>query len=225
MSAITVVVFDLDGTLIDSAPDLRTALNSMLSALGRRVLLLEEVTAIVGDGARVLVERALALTGGVEDHDAADLTRRFINLYESRCCSETSTYAGVEEALRLLAAAGLALGICTNKPERVTRAILSDLGLLHRFAVVVGGDTLGGIRKPDPRPLLATLAALDAAPAQGVMVGDSLNDIAAARGAGVPFIYHAGGYGGDDAATLATLGIDAVIREFSALPDAIRGLS
>jgi phosphoglycolate phosphatase len=222
MSAITVVVFDLDGTLIDSAPDLRTALNSLLAPLGRRQLDLEEVTGIIGDGARVLVERALAITGGGGAHDPAQLTRRFLELYESRCCEETRAYAGVEAALDHLAAAGIAFGVCTNKPERVTRAILSELGLLHRFPAITGGDSLAGIRKPDPRPLLATLGQLGAGPAEAAMVGDSRNDVVAARAAGMPVVYHAGGYGRDDA---PGLGVDAIIDAWPALPDAIRALS
>ncbi|QLH39933.1 MAG: phosphoglycolate phosphatase [Defluviicoccus sp.] len=224
MSAITVVVFDLDGTLIDSAPDLRTALNSLLATEERRALTLDEVISIVGDGARVLVERALALTGGNpgQEEDAARLTRQFLDLYESRCSLETRAYPGVEETLDHLAGAGLSFGICTNKPEQVTRNILSDLGLNDRFSTIVGGDSLNGIRKPDPRPLLATLATLGAPPESAVMVGDSRNDITAARAAGMRVIYHAGGYGRFDPDLPEP---DAAIADFPALPDAIRALS
>ena len=227
MRAITAILFDLDGTLIDSAPDLRAALNVMLEAEGRRSLRLEEVTRIVGDGVAVLVERALALTGGLPDggtggEETARLTARYVAIYESMAADLTRPYPGVPEALQQLRASGFKLGICTNKPERATRAILSDLDLDRYFAAIAGGDTVPGVRKPDPRHLQAVLAGLGATAEDAVMVGDSVNDVLSARAAGMPVIVRAGGYG---PVPTAELGADIVIEDFAELTDAIRRLS
>ena len=223
MRAITAIVFDLDGTLIDSAPDLRSALNVMLRQEGRRGLLLEEVTRIVGDGVGVLVERALGLTGAMPSpEDTVRLTARYVAIYEGMAADQTRPYPGVPETLAQLRSAGFKLGICTNKPERATRAILSDLDLDRYFAAVAGGDTVPGIRKPDPRHLRAVVAGLGAMPEMAIMVGDSVNDVKSARAAGMPVIVRAGGYGPVPA---VELGADVVIEHFAELPDAIGRLS
>lgn len=218
---LTCVIFDLDGTLIDSAPDLRTALNRLLAAEDRRVLALAEVTAMIGDGAAKLVERAFAATGGPAGAALPDLTRRFLALYEPHAADETRPVAGVPATLAALRGAGLELGICTNKPERATWAVLRALGLDGHFAAVVGGDSVPGARKPDPAMVLAVLDRIGARPDQAVMVGDSGNDVAAARAAGMPVIVRAGGY---SAVPATALGADAVIDDFARLPAAISAL-
>jgi phosphoglycolate phosphatase len=220
MSVVTIVIFDLDGTLVDSAPDLHGALNAVLTAEGRRPLSLREVESIIGDGAAVLVKRALVLTGDVPAAEAglSDLTARFLDVYAGRAAELTRAYDGVAETLAELAASGLALGVCTNKPEALSRTILQQLGLDRHFAAVIGGDSLNGIRKPDPRHLAAAIDALSGTPKQAVMVGDSANDVAAARALGVPVIIRAGGYAGLPA---EELGADAIVRRFAELPDAI----
>ncbi len=223
-NAINAVVFDLDGTLIDSAPDLRTAVNRMLAEKGRRALGLGAVTAMVGDGVHKLVERALTATGdgAPAGGELARATRRFIEFYEGHGAVLTRAYAGAVEALKCLRGEGYALGICTNKPQGPTREILDALGLGGYFSAVLGGDTLDGVRKPDPRHLLAAVERLGATPDRAVMVGDTENDVAAARGAGIPVIVVAFGYA---RVPVAELGADAVIGHFDELPEAIRRLS
>ncbi len=224
MNVFDLVVFDLDGTLIDSAPDLHVALNTALRGDGRRPLTLIEVESIVGDGATVLVRRALTLTGATvaEDDGVVALTTRFLAIYEQQGADLTRAYAGVPETLAKLAAEGFALGVCTNKPERLSRQILQQLDLIRYFQAVIGGDSLNGIRKPDPRHLLAAVEALGGKPERTVMVGDSVNDVAAARALGVPVIVRAGGYGQVPA---QSLGADAVVQAFAELPEAIAGLA
>jgi phosphoglycolate phosphatase len=224
MNVFDLVVFDLDGTLINSAPDLHVALNSALTGDGRRPLTLMEVESIVGDGATVLVRRALALVGGTvsEDDGMAALTTRFLAIYEQQAAELTRPYAGVPETLATLAAAGFGLGVCTNKPERLSRQILQQLDLNRYFQAVIGGDSLNGIRKPDPRHLLAAVEALGGKPEKTVMVGDSVNDVAAARALGVPVVVRAGGYGQVPA---ESLGADAVVQAFAELPEAIARLA
>lgn len=229
MSVVTCVIFDLDGTLIDSAADLHQALNAVLVAEGWRPLSLAEVKAIVGDGAAMLVRKALALAGNgaaappAEVIDAAvqALTPRFLAVYASHAADLTYAYAGVPETLAVLRGRGLALGVCTNKPEQVTRHILRSLHLDRYFGAVIGGDSVDGIRKPDPRHLLAAVDALGGTPGGTVMVGDSVNDVAAARGLGVPVIIRAGGYGQIPA---GELGADIVVHDFAELPAAIASL-
>jgi len=221
MGRFKAVVFDLDGTLIDSAPDLRTALNGLLAEHGRRPLTLDEVTAMIGDGASKLVERAFAATGDAAGDDLVSLTEGFLARYEGKAAVETRPYPGVPETLAGLVADGIALGICTNKPEAPTREILRDLGLDDAFTAIYGGDTIGGVRKPDPRLVLAVLEALGTVPEDAAFVGDNANDVGAARAAGLPIILRAGGY---TVVPADELGADAVIAEFRELPGALEGL-
>ncbi len=223
-NAINAVVFDLDGTLIDSAPDLRTAVNRLLAEKGRRPLDLGAVTAMVGDGVHKLVERALTATGDAvpAGGEIARATRRFIEFYEGHGAVLTRAYAGAAEALTRLKNEGYALGICTNKPHGATCEILGALDLEGYFSAVLGGDSLDGVRKPDPRHLLAAVERLGATRENAVMVGATENDVAAARGAGVPSIAVAFGYA---KVPVADLGADAVIGHFDELADAIRRLT
>lgn len=222
-NSIEAVVFDLDGTLIDSAPDLRTAVNRMLAEKGRPALDLGAVTAMVGDGVHKLVERALTATGdGAPAADeVAGSTRRFLEFYEGHGAVLTRAYPGAVEALKCLSGEGYALGICTNKPHGATRDILAALDLEGYFSAVLGGDSLDGVRKPDPRHLLAAVERLGATRETAVMVGDTENDAAAALGARVPMIAVAFGYA---KVPVADLGADVVIGHFDELPDAIRRL-
>lgn len=221
MRRITAVVFDLDGTLVDSAPDLRTALNRLLAEHGRRPLSLAEVTTMIGDGAAKLVERGFAATGAEAGDRLPALTDGFLAHYEGAASVETRPYPGVRELLATLRADGLALGVCTNKPEAPTREILRDLDLDGPFGAVFGGDTLDGIRKPDPRLLLAVLDTLGSTPEKAVMVGDNANDVGAARAAGMRVILRTGGY---TVVPAEQLGADAVITGFDELPSVLKGL-
>ncbi len=213
------LLFDLDGTLVDSVPDLAAAANRLLAELGRDPLGEAEVAAMVGDGVAKLVERALAARQ-VEDAATATCVARFVTLYEANATARTRPYPGVPQVLTELAAAGAALAVCTNKPEQATRAVLDGLGLARFFPVVLGGDSLAA-RKPDPAPLIAALDRLDVAPAAAAMVGDHRNDVLAAQGAGAAAIFARYGYG---LATLGALEPAAMIDTFAELPRALHGL-
>jgi phosphoglycolate phosphatase len=188
------VVFDLDGTLVDSAPDLHAAASAMLAGLGRREVTRAEATSFVGNGIERFVARCLEATGRTPDAETgAAALARFRAQYEAAPAALTRPYPGVPELLAALRASGRPLGVCTNKPEAPARAILGDLGLATHFDAVVGGDTLP-VLKPHPAPLLHCLAALGADPAEALYVGDSETDAETARAAGVPFALFSGGY-------------------------------
>jgi phosphoglycolate phosphatase len=215
------VVFDLDGTLIDSAGDLTDAVNRLLAEESRPPLGLAAVKGMIGDGARRLVERALAASGPEAPDAALDgLTARFLGHYEGHGAVLTRPYPGVPETLAALKAAGRRLGVCTNKPGGPTREILAELGLAPFFDAVMGGDETPA-RKPDPIHLLAVAAALGAGAASAVLVGDNENDAAAARAAGMPLILVAYGYA---RVPLAELPAAAVIARFADLPAALERL-
>lgn len=210
------VVFDLDGTLIDSVPDVRNALNTMLQSHGRRALSVDEVRLMVGEGAKVMLEKAFASTGGpCADHEAA--LAHYLDCYCANPVIDTTVYPGAMAALHRLSAAGIALGICTNKPERVTRLVLDALGLAPLMKAVIGGDTLP-YRKPDGRHVNETLARMGVTSGAVVYVGDSETDVAAARSAGLPVIVVSFGYAGDE---VRSLGADQVIDHFDQLDETI----
>lgn len=193
---IDTVIFDLDGTLVDSAADIAFAANAALAGEGLDPVTSEEAARIVGDGARKAVERAFALRGGPVDEDALDRgARAFSTAYVDPAQPVLGRlYPGVGETLARLAAAGLRLGVCTNKPQAAADRTLSALGVRERFRVLVGGDRTR-FRKPDPRHLLACLEPLGSRPASAAMVGDSTNDEEAARAAGTAFVGVSFGYG------------------------------
>jgi phosphoglycolate phosphatase len=184
-------VFDLDGTLVDSAPDIHAALNRVMAARGLAGFTLAEVTAMIGDGAKVLVERALAARDRPFD---AGAVAEFMADPAAEGAVEARAFPGIPEALARLEAEGWRLAVCTNKPVAMARALLGSLGLLGRFAALGGGDSFP-TRKPDPAHLLATIAAAGGAGTGAVMIGDHHNDIRAARGAGIPGLFVSWGYG------------------------------
>jgi phosphoglycolate phosphatase len=175
------IVFDLDGTLVDSARDLADASNALVAEYGGAPLGLAQVTAMVGEGAAVLVRRALQAAG--LDPDTPGALARFLELYDERLTTHTRPYAGIPEALVALRRSSRTLAVLTNKPQRPTTEILSRLGLTPAFAWVTGGDTAAG-RKPDPAGLLAIVDRAGATPESTVLVGDSPVDLATARHAG-----------------------------------------
>ncbi len=217
---VSLVIFDLDGTLIDSAADLAHAVNGMLTALGREPLQVGEVRAMIGDGMVKLVERALAARSLV-GVDPAAAHRMVLDRYEAEPVRATVPYPGVRAALEHLRAASVRLAVCTNKPAHLAEAILERLELAGLFARVVGGDSLP-FRKPDPRMLEAVLASFAAAPRDALMVGDSEVDAAAAEAAGVPMILMRHGYRRGPIERIAHL---AAIERFDELPGLIRALS
>jgi phosphoglycolate phosphatase len=199
-----IALFDLDGTLIDSAPDLRAALNRLMAAEGLAPFSLPEVVGFIGDGARVLVERALAARGRPF---AAGLLDRFLEDYTAHAAIETYAYPGISALLETLAEEGWRLAVCTNKPEAAAREVLGALGLTRHLAAIGGGDSFP-TRKPDPAHLLATLAAAGGEVSQAIMIGDHHNDMAAARGAGVKAIFVSWGYGPPEMAAGAPIAAD-----------------
>jgi phosphoglycolate phosphatase len=207
------LVFDLDGTLIDSAPDLRAALNEMLRERGRAPLSLAQVRQMIGDGAAALVARALAASG-VDPAAAADALPRFLQLYEADAVRLTRPYPGVPETLAALRRRGYRTAICTNKPQHATHTVLEGLGLLALFDGIAGGDRFA-IKKPDPGHLLGLIGAVGGAPDRAVMIGDGENDAAAAHGAGVPLVLMRYGYARGDPASLAA---NALLDRFDDLP-------
>ena len=207
----TLAIFDLDGTLVDSAPDIAAALNRLMARQHLAPFDLTEVTAMIGDGARALVEKAFALRAApLEEAPIA----AFLGDLEANSAALTRPYPGMVPALETLAAQGWTLAICTNKPMAPTNALLNSLGLAHYFALVLGGDSLS-VRKPDPRHVLAVLERLDMRPARAVMIGDHRNDIQAALGAGVRSIFAAWGYGegmGADASAASPADLIALLE-------------
>lgn len=190
----TVIVFDLDGTLVDSASDLQDAANRMLATLSRPPLDRETVIRFIGRGVETLVRRVLDHSGvaASEDEFLASLAA-FRRFYAEALTGQTRTYPGVEALLGDLSARGFALGVCTNKPEAPARELCEALGLAPFFGAIVGGDTLA-VKKPDPQPLLHTIERLGGTAAGALYVGDSETDYLTARAAGVSFIYFEGGY-------------------------------
>jgi phosphoglycolate phosphatase len=220
--AFDAVVFDLDGTLADTAPDLSAHLNEMLAEFGRPGLPLEEIRTMIGDGARVLLQRGLEASGGVPagaDLDALFL--QFLTRYTARPVRYGAVYDGVLDVLDGLEAAGVKLGVCTNKAQAPSDAVLAELGLDRYFPVVIGGDSLR-VRKPDPGHLRAVVERLGVAPQQAVMVGDSDTDLLTARATGMPCVLVSFGY---TRIAAAELGADRVIDHFDELCPALAALA
>jgi phosphoglycolate phosphatase len=215
------IVFDLDGTLVDSAPDLTAALNAVLTREGRPAVPLDAVRHMVGRGARYLIERAMEASGAPTDGAATDdLVQHFLQHYEANIAVTSRPFAGAEVIARRLAAMGHRLGICTNKPEGLSLKLLSELNLRELFPVVLGADSRT-YRKPDPRHLLDTVTTLRGRPESAVLIGDSDTDVKTARAANVPVIVVSFGYTEIPA---HELGADAVIDHFEALEDALAAI-
>jgi phosphoglycolate phosphatase len=185
------LVFDLDGTLVDSVPDLRRCLNRLMASRGLAAFSYAEVALMVGDGVRVLLTRAFAARDGALDEPAL---AAFMADYEANAAVDSALFPGIEAALAALAADGWRLAVCTNKPVVAARLLLTALGIAGYFAAVGGGDSFA-VRKPDPAHLRATIEAAGGDPRQAVMTGDHANDVAAAAGLGVPCVFAGWGYG------------------------------
>lgn len=209
MAPLATLVLDLDGTIVDSLPDLTAALNRLMTARGVAGFPATSVSAMVGDGTTKLVERAFAARSGEARPDDIEA---FVADYTAHATEATRAFPGVEETLGRLKASGWQFAICTNKTTAATHAVLDALGLAHWFAALGCGDTFP-VRKPNPAHLLGTLDAASGDPRRAVMVGDHANDIAVAKGAGLPSIFAAWGYGARSMAA----GASAVAERFAAL--------
>jgi phosphoglycolate phosphatase len=213
------VLFDLDGTLLDTAADIARALNRTLAERGWAPLPVSDVSCMIGRGSPILIERAAAAQGHVlNDVDQATMVERFFDHYgalEESNESDAKPYPGVTETLWSLHEAGMPLAVVTNKQQRFARGLLDRLNLMRCIDVVVGGDTCER-RKPDPQPLLFACESLAVPPAQALMVGDSVNDVSAARAAHIPIVCVPYGYNeGQDPRSLAC---DAMLDTLADLP-------
>ena len=204
---ICAVLFDLDGTLADTAPDLAGALNRLLAEHGRAAVPLAYARRVTSSGARGMLRVGFGIDPWHAEYDA--LRTRFLELYAENLCRETRLFDGIAELLAALEGRGLPWGVVTNKAERFTLPLLDALGLGGRTACVVGGDTTGRA-KPHPDPLLHAAQALALAPAACLYLGDDLRDVQAARAAGMPVLAAGYGYLGDEGDPGAW-GADAVI--------------
>lgn len=210
------LLLDLDGTLVHTVPDLAAALNRLMHSRGLAEFSFPQTASMVGDGVAKLVERAFAARGRAPDVDAV---AQFSADYGAHAAVESTPYPGVRQGLQRLSDEGWRLAVCTNKPEAAARSLLEALGLAAHFAAVGGGDSFP-VRKPDPAHLLATLRAAGGEVAHAVMAGDHANDIVAAKGAGVPCIFAAWGYG---PASMAA-GAIAVADDFPGMIETARRL-
>lgn len=213
-----VILFDLDGTLIDSAPDIMTAINRLLALKGLPVLTLDEVRAMIGHGVQMLVQRAFRYRGvELDGMPLVDMTTEFADIYAQHLVGETLVLPGAREAITHYRDRGIKLGVVTNKLQSATLTVLEHFGLLSSLDIVVGDAGLP--RKPDPAMLVHALAALGEKPEDAVMVGDSAADIEAAKRAGVMAIAVRGGYSNH---RIEDLGPDLIIETLTDLPEVLR---
>ena len=213
------IIFDLDGTLVDTAPDLIETLNVVLGREGLPVIPYDEARALIGAGARSMLERGLAAAGRPAaniDH----LYAHFVAHYADHVADRSRPFPGVEAALDVLAHRGFTFAICTNKLERLSVRLLKSLDLAHRFAAICGQDTFA-VQKPHPEALLGTLRRAGGRLDRAVMVGDSQTDIATARAALMPVVAVDFGY---TEVPVKDLEPDKIVSHYSHLPDAIEAL-
>lgn len=188
------VIFDLDGTLIDTAPDLVSSLNHTISSVGLEPVTYEDLTHLVGQGVRVMIRRAFDLRKVALDETTEDmLVERYLAHYKADMPGHSKPYAGIIDCLDRLEAAGFTLAVCTNKAEQLAIPLLEKLDLARRFAAITCGDTFA-YRKPDGRHIASTVERATSDMAESIMVGDSINDILAAQNAGIPSIAVTFGY-------------------------------
>jgi phosphoglycolate phosphatase len=222
MSKNATIVFDLDGTLVDTAPDLISALNFVLHREGLPPMPLASARNMIGGGARKLIERGLEAEGrAVTVKDIDRMTADFIDYYAEHIADASRPFEGLESALDDLSTRGFLLAVCTNKLEWLSKRLLDQLGLSPRFAAICGADTFG-VSKPDPVILQQTVARAGGAIASTIMVGDAGTDIGVARRAGVPVIGVSFGY---TEVPIAELNPDRLIHHMRDLPGAVGELN
>jgi phosphoglycolate phosphatase len=221
MPALT-VVFDLDGTLVDTAPDLIDALNVVLGHEGLPPVPFAQARLMIGGGARRMLELGLQSDGRAAT--TADIDRifaDFVGYYSAHIADRSRPFPGLDAALDHLAASGCRFAVCTNKLESLSRRLLDALGMSARFAAICGQDTFG-IQKPDPEVLRQTVRSAGGDMARAIMVGDSRTDVEVARAAGTPVVAVDFGY---TEIHVSELGPDRIIRHFNELPEAVDALA
>ncbi len=208
------VVFDLDGTLVDTAPDLVASLNHTIAAADLEPVGYGDLTYLVGHGAKAMIERAFKLRGKpLTEAEFPPMMQRFLAHYGETMPGESRPYPGLEAALDRLSGEGFRLAVCTNKPEALARRLLDGLGLIGRFAAITGGDTFT-VRKPDAAHLTGTVERAGGQTGGTLMVGDSLNDFLVARNAGMPVLGVPFGYSD---APIESFEPDHIIHHFDEL--------
>jgi len=222
MTAAPTIVFDLDGTLVDTAPDLIDALNFVLEREGLPAVPLQAARTMIGAGARKLIERGLELEGReASTVDINRMTADFIEYYAAHIADGSRPFDGLEIALDELSARGFRFAVCTNKLEWLSKRLLDELGLSTRFAAICGADTFG-VAKPDPAILQQTVLRAAGKMSSTIMVGDAGTDIGVARRAGVPVIGVSFGY---TDVPIAELKPDRLIHHMLDLPSAVESLA
>ncbi|WP_287980217.1 HAD-IA family hydrolase [Sphingomonas sp.] len=216
-----IVGFDLDGTLLDTSGDLAAAVNHALGSIGRAPLTVEQVKPMIGGGARHMLAQGMAATGGCDDATLDVLHRRLLDYYAAHIAIHTRPYPGCLDALDALAARGVRLAVVTNKLEGLARTVLTELGLIDRFATLIGGDTMGpGNAKPSPAPIDEMVRRCGGG--RAAFVGDSIFDVRAAQAAGLPAIACSFGF---LMQPVEELGADAVIDGYDALVPTLQRLA
>ena len=216
------VIYDLDGTLIDSAKDMQVAVSRVLADHGLPPVTEDDVRIFMGQGSKVTMDKAFTKYGKTLDDEALSaVTREFVRYYEADPVGHTTAFAGVPEVVGRFDKLGLKQGVCTNKFERPSRMILEHLKLMPPIAALAGADTFP-VRKPDPGHILMLVERMGRTPEKAVMVGDSIHDVEAAHAAGLPAVLVSWGY---TARPASELGAEAVIERFDALPQALERLA
>jgi phosphoglycolate phosphatase len=216
------VIYDLDGTLIDSAQDMQVAVSRVLADHGLPEVTLDDVRIFMGQGSKVTMNKAFSKYGRkLDDEQLSAVTAEFVRYYEADPVGHTTAFAGVPEVVARFDKLGLKQGVCTNKFERPSRMILEHLKLMPPIAGLAGADTFP-VRKPDPRHILMLVERMGRSPDRAVMIGDSIHDVHAAHAAGLPAVLVSWGYTTTPA---SELGAEAVIERFDALPQALERLA
>jgi phosphoglycolate phosphatase len=215
------ISFDLDGTLVDTAPDLVRSTNVVMNKAGLPHISLRDVRHMVGQGARALIVKAFAKAGEALSDDDIDLhVQHFLDEYQAGLYEQSMSFPGVEDALCLLGEQGAILSVCTNKPPHLANPVLEAFDLHRHFKAIVGNNQ-AGVNKPDGRHLTYTIEASGGDIARALMIGDSITDVQAARNANIPVALVSFGYTEKKA---STLGADAVFDHYNELPALARRL-
>jgi phosphoglycolate phosphatase len=215
------IVFDLDGTLVETAPDLVRATNHVLVSCGLSAVPHDALRPIISFGARAMIKEGLRIQGAtMSEVETDDLLARFLAFYGDNIAVGSHAFPGLEDALDTLAAAGARLAVCTNKQERPSRQLLDALGLTGRFQAIAGRDTFP-VYKPHPDHLTGAIRLAGGSPDRAIMVGDSDTDVKTARAAGIPVIGVPFGY---TDVPMTDLGPDAIVSHYDQLVEAVRHL-